>query len=120
MNLTQKNMKKMNPTQNWTKRKKMNSINPYADNQQVDESKYIKNEVIKNRFFFLKFINFARLGKCTSTKWINITYDIFALLKFYFLLKATDHNFVKKNWKIVVKTCIYTQNNVNFREISTL
>ena len=36
-------------------------------------------------------------------------------------VKVTDHNFVRKFiWKIVVKTCIYTQNNGNFREISTL
>ena len=33
------------------------------------------------------------------------------------VLKATYHNFVRK---IVEKTCIYTQNNVNFRDIPAL
>ena len=40
----------------------------------------------------------------------------------HFILKATDHNFVRKIYmkKIVVKTYTFTQNNVHFSEISTL
>ena len=48
---------------------------------------------------------------CITSKWTDSMINA----------KATDHNFVRKFYlKIVVRTCTYTQNNVNFREISTL